>query len=70
MRAAIHPAIGIARVGNSEKGFFIGPEVTDPLPVKPGFAKRFRRSPQARSGPVSRLRFQRRGRGRRGADGR
>ena len=39
VRAAIHPAIGIARVGNSEKGFFIGPEVTDPLPVKPGFAK-------------------------------
>ncbi len=39
VRAAIHPAIGIARVGNSEKGFFIGPEVTDPLPVTPGFAK-------------------------------
>ena len=39
VRAAIHPAIGIARVGNSETGFFIGPEVTDPEPVKPGFAK-------------------------------
>src|SRR5580692_7355649 len=39
VRAAIHPAIGVARVGNSEKGFFIGPEVTDPEPVKPGFAK-------------------------------
>ena len=39
VRAAIHPAIGIARVGNSETGFFIGPEVTDPEPFKPGFAK-------------------------------
>ena len=37
VRAAIHPAIGIARVGNSPDGFFIGPEVTDPLPKEPGF---------------------------------
>ena len=31
VRAAIHPAIGIARVGNSKKsdGYFIGPEVPD-----------------------------------------
>ena len=31
VRAAIHPAIGIARIGNSHKfdGFFIGPEVPD-----------------------------------------
>ena len=44
MRAAIHPAIGIARVGNSEKGFFIGPEVTDPAAgqawVRQGFLRR------------------------------
>jgi L-Lysine epsilon oxidase N-terminal/L-lysine epsilon oxidase C-terminal domain len=39
VRAAIHPAIGVARVGNSMRGFFIGPEVTDPEPVKPGFVK-------------------------------
>ena len=39
VRAAIHPAIGIARVGNSEKEYFFGPEVTDPLPEKPGFYK-------------------------------
>ena len=35
--AAIHPSIGAARVGNSENEFFIGPEVTDPLPEPPGF---------------------------------
>lgn len=37
VRAAIHPAIGIARMGNSEHGFYIGPEVTEPEPVPPGF---------------------------------
>ncbi len=32
--AKIHPAIGIARVGNSKKenGFYIGPQVVDPAP--------------------------------------
>jgi hypothetical protein len=35
--AAIYPPIGVCRVGNSEKEFFIGPEVTDPLPEQPGF---------------------------------
>jgi len=29
VRAAIHPAIGVARVGNSPHGYFIGPEVPD-----------------------------------------
>lgn len=29
VRAAIHPAIGIARVGDSENEFFIGPELVD-----------------------------------------
>lgn len=37
VRAAIHPAIGVARVGNSPEGFLIGPEVTEPAPEKPGF---------------------------------
>ncbi len=37
VRAAIHPAIGVARVGNSPSGYFIAPEVTDPAPEKPGF---------------------------------
>jgi hypothetical protein len=32
VRAAIYPAIGIARVGNSQSEFFLAPEVTDPLP--------------------------------------
>jgi len=36
-KAAIHPSIGVARVGNSADEFFIGPEVTDPLPEPPGF---------------------------------
>jgi len=37
VRAAIHPAIGIARVGNSEKDFFVGPQIADPPPQPLGF---------------------------------
>lgn len=37
VRAAIHPAIGIARVGNSQTEFYIGPEVCDPQPQEAGF---------------------------------
>ena len=37
VRAAIHPSIGIARVGNSQEEFFLAPEVTDPPPEQPGF---------------------------------
>jgi hypothetical protein len=37
VRAAIYPAIGIARVGNSPEEFFIGPEVTEPIAHSPGF---------------------------------
>lgn len=36
VRAAIHPSIGIARMGNSPEGYYIGPEVTDPAPVENG----------------------------------
>jgi hypothetical protein len=36
VRAAIHPAIGIARMGNSDE-FFVGPEVVHPAPREPGF---------------------------------
>lgn len=36
VRAAIHPAIGVARVGNSPRDFFIGPEVIAPEPLEPG----------------------------------
>lgn len=39
VRAAIHPAIGIARVGNSPAEFYVGPEVTFPTPKSPGFYK-------------------------------
>lgn len=39
VRAAIHPAIGIARVGNSVEEFYIGPEVPEPVPKPPGFYK-------------------------------
>src|ERR1044071_6752281 len=39
VRAAIHPAIGIARVGDSKEEFFIGPEVTQPTPEPVGFYK-------------------------------
>lgn len=37
VRAAIHPSIGIVRVGNSEHEYFIGPEVIEPVPHPPGF---------------------------------
>ena len=37
VRAAIYPPIGIARVGNSRRRYFIGPEVSEPLPKDPGF---------------------------------
>lgn len=36
-RAAIHPSIGIARIGNSKDEFFIGPEVIEPIVRPPGF---------------------------------
>jgi L-Lysine epsilon oxidase N-terminal/L-lysine epsilon oxidase C-terminal domain len=35
-RAAIHPSIGIARLGDSPEGFFIGPELPSPPPVPEG----------------------------------
>ncbi len=35
--ARIHPGIGVARVGNSPEGFFIGPELPQPLTHPPGF---------------------------------
>ena len=37
VKAAIYPGIGVARVGNSEDGFFLGPEVAEPLPEPWGF---------------------------------
>lgn len=37
VKAAIYPAIGVARVGNSEDEFFYGPEVAEPLPQPWGF---------------------------------
>lgn len=37
VRAAIYPGIGVARVGDAEEAFFIGPEVAEPLPQEPGF---------------------------------
>ena len=37
VRAAIHPAIGVARIGNSADEYFIGPEVESPLSRQPGF---------------------------------
>jgi hypothetical protein len=37
LRAAIHPAIGVARIGDSRDEYFIGPEVTDPPLEKPEY---------------------------------
>ena len=36
IRAEIHPGIGIARIGNSASGFFIGPEVESPAVTQQG----------------------------------
>ena len=36
VRCAVYPSIGIARVGNSPGGFFIGPEVPGNHPLPPG----------------------------------
>ena len=35
--AKVHPGIGVARIGDSADGFFVGPEVTDPAPQAAGF---------------------------------
>ncbi|RJE76029.1 hypothetical protein BGP78_15050 [Pseudoalteromonas sp. MSK9-3] len=35
--AAIYPPIGVMRVGNSQSEYFIGPEVSEPLPQTPNF---------------------------------
>jgi hypothetical protein len=35
VRAAIHPAIGIARVGNSPDDYYFGPEIPGGLPIAP-----------------------------------
>lgn len=37
VRAAIHPGIGIARIGDSPTEYYIGPQVTEPAPAAPGF---------------------------------
>ena len=37
VRAAIHPSIGVARIGNSAEEYFLAPEVIDPPPQPPGF---------------------------------
>lgn len=37
VRAAIHPGIGLARVGDAATEFYIGPEVTDAPPQDPAF---------------------------------
>ena len=31
--AAIHPAIGIASIGNSDTGYYLGPELPDTVPL-------------------------------------
>jgi hypothetical protein len=37
VRAAIHPAIGIARIGDSRSEYYIGPQVTEPTSAPPDF---------------------------------
>ncbi|MFI9203156.1 LodA/GoxA family CTQ-dependent oxidase [Streptomyces sp. NPDC053048] len=39
VRAAVHPAIGVARIGDSVDGFFLGPEVDDAPPLPTGSYK-------------------------------
>ena len=68
VRAAIYPAIGIARVGNSESEYFLASEVADPPPEPPGFYRDPDRRTEASRGAVSDLRFERRGHSRRGIE--
>src|SRR5262245_35188876 len=37
VRAAIHPGIGVARVGDSADEYFIGPELVDGSSREPGY---------------------------------
>lgn len=37
VRAAIHPGIGVARIGDAAEAWYIGPEVVGPVPEAPGF---------------------------------
>jgi hypothetical protein len=37
VRAEIHPAIGVARLGSSLDAYFVGPQVVDPTPEPAGF---------------------------------
>lgn len=39
VRARVHPALGVARVGNSPNEFTFGPEVPDPPALPPGHTK-------------------------------
>lgn len=39
VRAAVHPAIGVARVGDSAEGFVLAPEVDQPAPLPAGSYK-------------------------------
>ena len=54
VRAAIHPTIGVARVGNSPDSFFFGPEVPGALPrASEGFKDGTVRSPSRPPGSAS-----------------
>ena len=66
--AAIYPPIGIARVGDSEEAWFLGPEVPEPQPAAAGFYRDTERRIETPGRALSRLRAQRRGPHRRGAD--
>ena len=64
VRAAIHPAIGVARLGNSADGFFIGPQV---VPIASGAARRsYRDARRALKREAAQFRHLRLQRGRRG----
>ena len=36
VRAAIHPGIGVARIGNSPDEYYVGPELMHVPPMAPG----------------------------------
>lgn len=55
-RAAIHPAIGIARIGDSKTDYFIGPELVD-APVDPVSGETYRDSSGAIKRQAARFRI-------------
>ena len=61
VRAAIHPAIGVARLGNSAGEYFIGPQIVPTPPAPAGSYRDARHALKRQAARVQDLRLQRHG---------